>query len=110
VKKLTILVSSKGQNVKLGNKIEKVAKDLNFSADSINLLDLELPLYSEDQEKLGVPENAKALSEKLIKSDALVVIAPEYNGSIPPCLNNAICWVSRSGDNWREAFNEKSLH
>jgi NAD(P)H-dependent FMN reductase len=36
-----------------------------------------------------------------------IVVAPEYNGVMPPVLNNAISWVSVSTDDWRLAFNEK---
>ena len=32
------------------------------------------------------------------QADAWVVIAPEYNGSIPPTLNNALAWLSTTMD------------
>ena len=32
---------------------------------------------------------------------------PEYNGSIPPIVNNAIAWISGSTNYWRDAFNNK---
>ena len=107
MKKITILVCSTGKNVDLANTIEAEAKIAGFDTDILNLATLNLPLYTEEQEKLGIPELANNLSNKLIKADSLIVIAPEYNGSIPPCLNNAIAWISRTGDDWRSAFNAK---
>ena len=65
-------------------------------------------MYSEVEEEKGIPQKAKELSDSLSNSEGLIFIAPEYNGSVPPCLNNAICWISRSGKNWREAFNGKT--
>lgn len=109
MKKLTILVSSKGKNVELGEAINKAGKDNGFDTAVINLVDLELPLYSSVAEENGIPEKAKTLTRVITDSNSVVVVAPEYNGSMPPCLNNAIAWISRSGDEWREAFNGKPV-
>ena len=49
------------------------------------------------------PEEAPDISEMvsdMTQSDAWVVIAPEYNGSMPPTLNNALAWMSTSMD-WK---------
>jgi chromate reductase len=44
----------------------------------------------------------------MTEARSLVFCAPEYNGSMPPIVNNAIAWVSRSGsEDWRAAFNGK---
>ena len=107
MKSITILIASQGKNAELGNKIKQVAEK-SFKCELIDLIDLRLPMYSESEEEKGIPEKAEKLSKKLVESDSLIFIAPEYNGSIPPSLNNAICWISRSGKNWREAFNGKT--
>ena len=39
--------------------------------------------------------------------DAWFVFAPEYNGSYPPVLNNAIAWLSRDGDDFRRIFRDR---
>ena len=42
-------------------------------------------------------------------ADAWVVIAPEYNGSIPPVLTSAIAWLSVQGDDFRNLFNGRPI-
>jgi NAD(P)H-dependent FMN reductase len=58
----------------------------------------ELPFYNEDidsQVADDVPEPVAALREVAARADATVVVTPEYNGSIPGVLKNAIDWLSR---------------
>ena len=38
-----------------------------------------------------------------------VICAPEYNGSIPPILTNAIAWLSIQGTDFRSLFNERPI-
>lgn len=104
---LTILVASKGKNVELGEMIKKSATEKGFNADVINLIDLGLPLYSSIEEEKGIPEKAISLTKTLSEAKAMVVVSPEYNGSMAPAVNNAIAWISRSTEDWREAFNGK---
>lgn len=54
----------------------------------------ELPLYHEDLE-LDVPESARRMREDWGAADAILFSTPEYNGSIPGGLKNAIDWASR---------------
>ena len=42
------------------------------------------------------------LTQQMIDADAWIVVAPEYNGSFPPTLNNAIAWLSRDWQNFRK--------
>ncbi|BBY79367.1 NAD(P)H-dependent oxidoreductase [Mycolicibacterium pulveris] len=55
----------------------------------------ELPFYNEDIDNDAVPEPVAALRRRGAESDAALVITPEYNGSIPGVLKNAIDWLSR---------------
>lgn len=62
----------------------------------ITLADYPLPIMDEDlEEEKGIPESALKLARLFDHHDALVVVTPEYNGSLPPLLKNAIDWVSR---------------
>ncbi|TGS79262.1 NAD(P)H-dependent oxidoreductase, partial [Mesorhizobium sp. M3A.F.Ca.ET.175.01.1.1] len=62
----------------------------------ISLGDYPLTIMDEDLEKeKGIPENALRLGHQIAAHDGLLIATPEYNGSIPPLLKNAIDWVSR---------------
>jgi len=106
--KIGILVASSNNNLKLGEKLSQLADELNVEAEVINLVDLNLPLYSTvEEEKNGIPETVKLLADKILSLKAFIVVAPEYNGVMPPVLNNAMAWTSRSTKDWRDAFHEK---
>ncbi|MCT7659131.1 NAD(P)H-dependent oxidoreductase [Mycobacterium deserti] len=55
----------------------------------------ELPFYNEDIDNDQVVEPVVALREAAAAADAALVVTPEYNGSIPGVLKNAIDWLSR---------------
>lgn len=62
----------------------------------ISFIDYPLPLMDEDLEReQGIPDNAMKLARLIAAHDGLFIATPEYNGSIPPLLKNAIDWVSR---------------
>lgn len=62
----------------------------------ISLADYPLPIMDEDLEaEKGVPENAYRLARLFVAHDGILIATPEYNGSIPPLLKNAIDWISR---------------
>jgi chromate reductase len=107
MKKLAVIVASTGKNLELGEKIKSHAIETGFEAEVINLVELDLPLYSTESEQKGIPPKAVELTKKVSHADSLVVISPEYNGGIAPTLNNAIAWISRGSEDWREAFNGK---
>ncbi|WP_062999694.1 NAD(P)H-dependent oxidoreductase [Nocardia mikamii] len=55
-----------------------------------------IPFYNEDIDVSGqVPAPAQALRDAVAAADALVLFVPEYNGTIPAVLKNAIDWASR---------------
>lgn len=103
---ISIISATSGNNLKLAQSLESVVKELGGAVEIINLEDLNLPLYTPVEQKNGTPEKVSFLTEKLTASKGTVWLAPEYNGSIPPVVTNAIAWVSTTGgDDWREAFN-----
>jgi len=62
----------------------------------LSLADYPLPILDQDLEReSGIPENALRLARQFAAHDGLLIATPEYNGSIPPLLKNAIDWVSR---------------
>jgi len=106
--KIGILVASANNNKKLAEKLQEIAISENIETEIINLVDLNLPLYSTvEEEKNGIPEIAKELATKILGLNAFIIVAPEYNGVMPPVLNNAMAWTSRATKSWRDAFNDK---
>lgn len=55
----------------------------------------ELPFYNEDLDTAEPPAPVAALRAAAGRADAALVVTPEYNGSIPGVLKNAIDWLSR---------------
>lgn len=108
MKKVLIIAASNGHNLKLANTFKEKYGELEAQAEVVDLAALDLPLYSPLAEGNGIPEQLNSLLEKLEAADALTVIAPEYNGGVPPTLTNFIAWTSRSSDDWRKYFNGKS--
>jgi NAD(P)H-dependent FMN reductase len=54
-----------------------------------------IPLYDADVEALGIPAAVAELKEKVVAADALLLVTPEYNNSIPGVFKNVIDWLSR---------------
>ncbi|GAA2225223.1 NAD(P)H-dependent oxidoreductase [Herbiconiux moechotypicola] len=55
-----------------------------------------LPLYNEDVDVEGeLPESVVAYRAAIAGADAVLVVTPEHNGTIPANLKNAIDWSSR---------------
>ena len=56
----------------------------------------DLPFYNEDIDNdADVPAAVTALRAVAAEADATLVVTPEYNGSIPAVIKNAIDWLSR---------------
>ena len=55
-----------------------------------------LPLYDQDLDEgeVETPGAVVDLRERIEGADALLIVTPEYNGSIPGVLKNAIDWAS----------------
>jgi chromate reductase, NAD(P)H dehydrogenase (quinone) len=54
-----------------------------------------IPLYDADVEAEGIPEPVQHLKAKIAAADALLLVTPEYNNSIPGVMKNAVDWLSR---------------
>ncbi len=55
----------------------------------------DLPHYDQDLDTDTPPASVAALRAALANADGLVVATPEYNGSLPGVLKNALDWASR---------------
>src|SRR5689334_14097672 len=54
-----------------------------------------IPLYNADVEAAGMPEPVRDFRARIAAADAMLLVTPEYNHSIPGVLKNAIDWASR---------------
>jgi chromate reductase, NAD(P)H dehydrogenase (quinone) len=63
-----------------------------------------LPPYGEDDDAERVPAAVERLRRTIAAAGAILIATPEYNGSIPGGLKNAVDWASRPfPDNaWRD--------
>lgn len=61
----------------------------------LEIFDLDgIPLFNEDEEK-NVPRRVAEFKQRIRAADAILIVTPEYNYSIPGPLKNAIDWASR---------------
>lgn len=55
----------------------------------------EVPFFDQDVEDVGDPAAVTAMKAAVAGADALVIVTPEYNGSMPAVVKNAVDWLSR---------------
>ncbi|MDL2316183.1 NAD(P)H-dependent oxidoreductase, partial [Desulfovibrio sp. OttesenSCG-928-A18] len=78
-------------NKKLARALEKTGADLfSFTTVAIDAL----PLFNQDLEE-KLPEPVLRMKEAVAAADAVLIVTPEYNRSIPGVLKNALDWGSR---------------
>jgi len=59
----------------------------------------DMPAFNQDNER-NAPASVVELKRRIRAADAVLIVTPEYNYSIPGMLKNAIDWASRPyGDN-----------
>ena len=73
------------------------------------LTQLDLPLFTPRVQAAGLGPDLVVLHDQLHQSPHCVICAPEYNGSIPPSLTNAIAWLSVTDDDFRSLFNGRPI-
>jgi chromate reductase len=78
-------------------KLLRAAEELlPASAELVLFDDLEaVPPYNEDRDNGLAPAGATRLREAIAGADAVLFATPEYNGSVPGVLKNAVDWASR---------------
>ena len=54
-----------------------------------------IPPYNEDRDGPDAPAAVARLREAIAGADAILFATPEYNGSVPGVLKNAVDWASR---------------
>lgn len=98
--KIVVLLGSL-RAASINRRLAELAVETSPANATLELFDRlgELPLYNEDidndPDHGGVAEPAAALRAAAGHADAALVVTPEYNGTIPGAMKNAIDWLSR---------------
>jgi len=116
MKNILIISATLKNNYKLAKELNNLLNRIlkkDSKSIKITILSLEnykLPLYTENTFDENITEYKNSISkltDEFVKSQGIIICAPEYNGSMPPIMNNAIAWISTTTDYWRDAFNKK---
>lgn len=80
----------------LNGQLLRLAAEELPSGATLELYDglADIPPYDQDVEE-ETPSAVAALRDEILAADAVLFASPEYNGSIPGQLKNAIDWLSR---------------
>jgi len=73
----------------------RAATQLAPEGVTVNIFEIDgIPGFNEDDEK-NPPAKVVDLKKQIRAADALLIVTPEYNYSVPGVLKNAIDWASR---------------
>jgi NAD(P)H-dependent FMN reductase len=79
--------------------MEHKVRERGWTADLIDLNALQFPLFEERLKHLpDPPASVTGFADRVRRSDGVVIVSPEYNGSIPASLKNVIDLLT---DDWK---------
>ena len=96
IKVLTLVGSLRAASI--NRQIAELASEAAPDGVAVTIFDGlgDLPFYNEDIDNdADVPATVTALRAAAADADAALVVTPEYNGSYPAVIKNAIDWLSR---------------
>lgn len=101
---LILVGSTRGQS--LSRRLAALIRTLR-PADQVDIVEdlSSVPYYDGDREAVGDPPSVQTLRQRVSAADLLVLITPEYNGTVPGLLGNTIDWLSRPAH--RSVLNRK---
>lgn len=74
----------------------RAAQKLAPAGMKLDIADIaRIPLYNDDVRAAGEPAEVAALKAQIRAADAVLLVTPEYNFSIPGVLKNTLDWLSR---------------
>ena len=105
-----MITATTGTNLELAERFATVAREKGHDATVVDLVEMDLPMFtvarsSDPDQTVDVSD----LTQQMIDADAWIVVAPEYNGSMPPTLNNAIAWLSGDWQKFRKMCTGKPV-
>jgi chromate reductase len=73
----------------------RAAQELTPEGATLEIFELDgIPVFNQDDDQ-NPPEKVKELKARIRAADAILLVTPEYNYSIPGVLKNAVDWASR---------------
>jgi NAD(P)H-dependent FMN reductase len=103
-----LVISGSTRPGSVNTRLARLVRDLRPQDRVTVVSDLAaLPFYDADVEALGVPRAVATLRQAVAEADAVVVVTPEYNGTVPGVLANALDWLSRP--HGRSALQDKPV-
>ena len=81
----------------VNRKLAELLRDQAPEGVTLDLVEglAELQFYNEDLDSGNAPQAAVDVRARVAAADRVLVVTPEYNGTMPAVLNNAIDWLSR---------------
>jgi NAD(P)H-dependent FMN reductase len=81
----------------LNRRIAETLRDQAPAGVTVEIVEglAEVPFYNQDLDGEQVPAAAQTLRDRIAAADRVLAVTPEYNGTMPAVLNNAIDWLSR---------------
>ena len=74
----------------------RAAQKLAPQGITVEIADIStIPMYNDDVRVAGEPAEVAALKAKIRAADAVLLVTPEYNFSLPGVLKNTLDWMSR---------------
>ena len=108
--KILVITATSDNNLALAENFAATAREMGHEADIVNLAELDFPMFTVARSKeLDVVPGMAELKAAMSSADSWMIVAPEYNGSMPPTLNNAVAWLSTEWQDFRELFNRRKV-
>ena len=108
--KILMITATGGTNRELAEKFADTAKEMGHDADIADLSAMDFPMFTVARSKeLDVVPGMAELKKQMGDADSWMIIAPEYNGSMPPTLNNVVAWLSTEWQDFRALFNRRMV-
>ena len=83
-------------NTRLARLAANAINNKGGLADFAGMAEFDCVSFNQDLEADHLyPQEALEFKNRILESDAILIASPEYNGSMPGSLKNAIDWVSR---------------
>ena len=106
---LLICTASSGHNLTLAKTLSQMADGVDIQNKILDLTATGLPLFTPAREAEGRPRALDPVEADFSAATAMLMVAPEYNGSTPPTLSNTIAWLSTQSEDFRALFSEKPI-